>query len=216
MTVAYGVMACFAETGMSPVMVQAANPEQADLLTANPDGLAATVNHKGITNREVLRVTESAEQRMREQATKDGWSFDELMDKISELRTATLDSLINKEMMIQEFDDVLGAVIPEVAMLDHVQRVVNDKFEGDRGAFIRELGTNNLTLEDYIEIIRRQFIVSAMSYKNLGQPANMIPQGNRSDEEQSALIIKEEKEKARLQDEWMEKLREHTCIQKFW
>ncbi|MCS7063390.1 MAG: peptidylprolyl isomerase [Methylacidiphilales bacterium] len=135
------------------VAVLSASPSVAQLMV---NGIAAIVNDRVITFTDVRRIADASEMMLRE-----NYKGPDLDKKIKELRLSALKTLIDRELIIQEFNK-RGLTIPDNFIENRLQQIIRDKFGGDRAAFIRTLQSNNMTLEAYKRELRDEIIVAAM------------------------------------------------------
>ncbi|HSI87236.1 MAG: peptidylprolyl isomerase [Candidatus Methylacidiphilales bacterium] len=134
------------------------------------DGVAAVVNKKVITFSAVRRKVGNAERLIVENMQ----GSPEAMQRVKELRLGTLRALIDQELIIQSFTE-MGAFIPDNAIDEHIRRIVVEKFEGDRTAFIRTLAADGLSLENYRSTVKDQFIIKALEYKHISSSVIISP-----------------------------------------
>ncbi len=125
------------------------------------NGIAAIVNDKVITYSEVRGVVEPRERLLRAQ-----YSGQELVKKITELRKAALQDLIDRELIIQAFQKE-SLVIPPHFVDERVDQVIKESFGGDRTAFIKTMEAQKFTMSKFRELERDKIIVSAMRAKNV-------------------------------------------------
>ena len=125
------------------------------------NGIAAIVNDKVITYSEVREVVEPRERLLRSQ-----YSGQELAKKITELRKAALQDLIDRQLIIQAFEkDKL--VIPSHFIDERVDEVIKENFGGDRHAFIKTMEAQKYTMSKFRDLERQKIIVLAMRSKNV-------------------------------------------------
>ncbi len=125
------------------------------------NGIAAVVNSDVITYSEVRQVVEPRERLLRSQ-----YSGDELAKKIIALRKAALQDLIDRQLIIQQFEkDKLD--IPGFFVDERVKDVIRDSFGGDRNAFIKTMEAQNYSLSKFRTLEREKIIVQAMRSKNV-------------------------------------------------
>jgi parvulin-like peptidyl-prolyl isomerase len=125
------------------------------------NGIAAIVNDKVITYSEVREVVEPRERLLRSQ-----YSGQELVKKITELRKAALQDLIDRQLIIQAFEkDKL--VIPPHFIDERVDEVIKENFGGDRHAFIKTMEAQKYTMSKFRDLERDKIIVQAMRSKNI-------------------------------------------------
>ncbi len=125
------------------------------------NGIAAIVNDKVITYSEVRDVVEPRERLLRAQ-----YSGEELVKKITELRKAALQDLIDRQLIIQAFDKE-KLVIPPHFIDEKVDEVIRDEFGGDRAAFIKTMEAQKYTMSKFRDLEREKIIVQAMRAKNV-------------------------------------------------
>ncbi len=134
------------------------------------NGIAAVVNDKVITYSEVREVVEPRERVLRAQ-----YSGQELVKKITELRKAALQDLIDRQLIIQAFEkDKLQ--IPPHFIDERVDAVIKENFGGDRNAFIKTMESQKYTMSKFRDLERQKIIVQAMRAKNVKSNL-LIPPG---------------------------------------
>lgn len=133
------------------------------------DGVAAIVNDKVITFSEVKKQVDSVERTLRET-----YSGQELINRVKEARLSALKSLIEKELIIQDFNKK-GFFIPENIIEDRLKEVIQTQFDGDRTAFIRTIQANGLSMDQYKQELRENMVVGAMRSKNVSNAVIVSP-----------------------------------------
>jgi peptidyl-prolyl cis-trans isomerase SurA len=125
------------------------------------DGIAAVVNGDIITYSEVRDVVGPREKLLRSQ-----YSGQELIDKIKEARRAALQDLIDRQLIIQDFNKEKFQIPPH--FIDaHVDATIRESFGGDRNTFIKTLQAQNYTLSKFRDLERDKIIVQAWRAKNV-------------------------------------------------
>lgn len=134
--------------------------QQAEII----DGVAAIVNNDVITISQVRELVGA-----RERALREGYQGPDLADRIKEMRLAALKDLVDRQLIIQEFQKMQekGANIPEYVIDDRIQGIIRQEFGGDRAAFIRTLQAQGYTLTRFKEIEKEKIIVQAMRQAKL-------------------------------------------------
>ena len=132
------------------------------------NGIAAIVNNTVITYSEVRDLVEPRERLLRSQ-----YSGAELVKKITELRKAALQDLIDRQLIIQAFDKE-KLVIPPHYIDERVDAVIKENFGGDRSAFIKTMEAQKVTMSKFRDLERQKIIVTAMRAKNV-QSDLLIP-----------------------------------------
>jgi peptidyl-prolyl cis-trans isomerase SurA len=120
------------------------------------NGIAAVVNGEVITFSEVRDLVGP-----REKEAHDTLKGNELVEKIKEIRTAAINDLIDRALIIQEFKGK-GLTIPEYYIDDQIQQVIKTQFGSDRQAFLRTLVAQGYSLEKFRDIQRDMIIVQEM------------------------------------------------------
>ncbi len=125
------------------------------------NGIAAVVNNDVITYSEVRDLVGPRERLLRSQ-----YSGDELAKRIIALRKSALQDLIDRQLIIQQFEkDKLD--IPQYFVDERVQQVIRDSFGGDRNAFIKTMESQRFSLSKFKNLEREKIIVQAMRSKNV-------------------------------------------------
>jgi parvulin-like peptidyl-prolyl isomerase len=133
------------------------------------DGVAAVVNEKVITFSQVRKEVDPTEAQYREI-----YSGVELVEKVKEARLSALKSLIERELIIQEFN-TKGFFIPDNVVEERIRQIVKRDYEGDRAALVRTLQANGLSVSGFKEQIRNQIIVTAMRSRNISSSVIVSP-----------------------------------------
>ncbi|MGC1480632.1 MAG: peptidylprolyl isomerase [Chthoniobacterales bacterium] len=120
------------------------------------DGIAAVVNGEVITYSQVRELIGA-----RERALRDAFRGEELENKIKEMRLAALKDLIDRQLILQEFEEK-GLNIPPYLIDDRVKTIIREEFGGDRAAFVRTLKSQGYTITKFKEIEMEKIIVQAM------------------------------------------------------
>lgn len=120
------------------------------------DGIAAVVNSEVITYSQVRELIGA-----RERALRASLQGEELANQIKEIRFAALKDLIDRQLIIQEFNNK-GLNIPPHLLEDRIQSVIRQEFGGDRSAFVRTLRSQGFSVSKFKEIERDKVIVQAM------------------------------------------------------
>lgn len=134
------------------------------------DGVAAVVNGKVITFSQVREVASS-----RERVFRETYQGQELEDRIKEARLAALKDLIDRELILQDFEKA-GLTIPERVMDQQIATIIREEFGGDRSAFIRTLEAQGFTLSKFRKFEKEKVIVQAMRARNVKVNRVISPQ----------------------------------------
>ncbi|HPA19899.1 MAG TPA: peptidyl-prolyl cis-trans isomerase [Verrucomicrobiae bacterium] len=134
------------------------------------DGVAAVVNGKVITFSDVKRYVGESEQQLVDL----GLRGEELVNRVKELRLDALRALIDRALIIQEWDSK-GLTLPEKITDDRVDEIVRTNFGGDRAAFIRTLQAAGKTYEGFRREQKENIIVQAMTQKFVQEEVVISP-----------------------------------------
>jgi parvulin-like peptidyl-prolyl isomerase len=137
---------------LSPI----AHAEEAQMLT----GLAAVVNSEPITLGQVRDLVGP-----QEEAAKRIYKGAQLIEEIKRIRLLALNELIDRQLILQEFQKLKiknGAEIPPHIIDEHVETIVREQFGNDRQAFIRTLAATGLTPDKFRDMEREKIIIQAM------------------------------------------------------
>lgn len=125
------------------------------------DGIAAVVNQDVITFSQVRELIGTRERTLRETL-----SGQELTKKVTELRTAAVNDLVDRQLVLQEFEKNKFS-IPEFVINDHLATIVREQFNGDRQAFMRTLQAQGFTLQRFRKLETDKMVVQAMRQRNV-------------------------------------------------
>ncbi len=120
------------------------------------DGVAAVVNGEVITISDVTELVA-----LQERSLFDLYGPEEFRSKSTELRSKALEELINRRLIIQEFNS-RGLKLPERYLRERIQEIVRNEFGGDRAAFLKTLQAQGYTLKRFEKAEEEKFVVQAM------------------------------------------------------
>lgn len=125
------------------------------------DGIAAVVNQDVITFSQVRELVGPAEAQARRELRGEA-----LPEKIKEIRLRAINDLIDRQLILQEFNKNKFN-IPDHFVEDRVNTIVREEFGNDRNAFVRTLQAQGYTLERFKNLERDKMIVQAMRGQNV-------------------------------------------------
>jgi peptidyl-prolyl cis-trans isomerase SurA len=125
------------------------------------DGIAAVVNDDVITFSQVRELVGPAEAQARRELRGEA-----LPAKIKEIRLKAINDLIDRQLILQEFNKNKFN-IPDHFVEDRVGTIVREEFGGDRSAFVRTLQAQGYTLERFKNLEKEKMIVQAMRSQNV-------------------------------------------------
>ena len=142
-----------------------------DVYAATPNGIAAVVNGKVITRTEVADAVAAQRQMilMRNQENPM-----QAQKEMMELDATALDSLIERELVLEEFKK-MGGTIKAQYVDDDVNTLIREQFKGDREAFVVELAKSGMTVKKFRELREKMIIVQVMRGKHGGGQAPPTP-----------------------------------------
>jgi beta-lactamase regulating signal transducer with metallopeptidase domain len=126
-------------------------------------GIAAMVNQHPIYEISVEQQTAATEKTLKEHL-----SGNELNQKIAEARQEALQTLIDRELIIESFKSA-GGFIPQEYTNERIDDIVKDQYGGDRNAFLKTLAERRVTLEMYKGEIEDNAIVGYLRNKNVAE-----------------------------------------------
>ncbi len=145
-----------AETRSEPVMV---------------NGIAARVNDAIITFQQIEGEVDEPERLLRSQLRNQP---DVLKQRINQLRNDTVELLIERLLILDDFNTNPNYKLPESIVEEVIRRRIRDKF-GDRARMIKTLEQQGIKLETFRQRIKEDIIVNAMEFKNVGSGIVISP-----------------------------------------
>lgn len=123
------------------------------------EGVLGVVNREVITISQVRDLMESKEKEAR--ATLQGA---ELANKLKELETAAVATLVERTLVLQDAA-TKDVTVPESAIDERVQSIIDTEFGGDRSRFLKSIAGRGFTLEKFRQAQREDLIVEKMRTK---------------------------------------------------
>ena len=130
------------------------------------NGIAAVVNGRPILRSEVEELNKIQEMQLRGSIGDKA----ELDRELSELRQKTLDTLIEQELILKEFEPFEANFRDKVNAYadEHIKtNYIKETFKGDRAKFVRELTASGLSYKKFYEKQRTNIIVQMMRGQNV-------------------------------------------------
>ncbi len=125
------------------------------------DGYAAVVNDRVITIGDVLGFVQPVHEQLRM-----SYEDRELEMKLQEAFDGGRDTLIEKALILEEFEAMEGTM-PDRAVDEHINSIIQERFNNDRAAFLEALGGERMTLEEWREQIKEQLIVTVLRRQSI-------------------------------------------------
>jgi peptidyl-prolyl cis-trans isomerase SurA len=133
------------------------------------DGIAAIVNGDIITYSQVRGLSAPRERLLRTQ-----YHGDELEKQIQAARSAALQDLIDRQLIVQSFHKEKFE-LPEHFVDERVNDIIREDFGGDRSTFIKTLQAQNYSLTEFKRQEMEKIIVAAMRSKNVKPVTTISP-----------------------------------------
>lgn len=135
------------------------------------DGVAAVVNEDIITFSDVKDLMGRTEESLAKAYPR---GSPELAEKIREARKAALDQLIERRLIIQQFNG-RGGKVPDSVIEEDIQSIIDEQYGRDRGVFIRTLEALGMNLETFKERVREKIIVRYMQQHEVSNEIMISP-----------------------------------------
>jgi peptidyl-prolyl cis-trans isomerase SurA len=145
---------------------QQAPPDQEQVL----NGIAAVVNSDVITFEQVQDMVGTRERTLAEQ-----YKGQELADKVKELRMTAVQTLVDNQLILQEFNKN-KFTLPDYVVEEQVQARIKEQFGGDRAAFIRTLEAQGMSMDRFRKMVRDEIIVQAMRQRSVKDDTIISPE----------------------------------------
>jgi peptidyl-prolyl cis-trans isomerase SurA len=133
------------------------------------DGIAAVVNDKVITFQQIKGAVAETEKLLSESL-----QGEELQERVKEAQLEVLKSLIDRDLIIQDFNKS-GGSIPDTFINARVDDEIRERYGGDRMVFIKTLYERGETMAKFREDISDNAIVQYMRQRNVAQTVLVSP-----------------------------------------
>jgi parvulin-like peptidyl-prolyl isomerase len=135
------------------------------------NGIAATVNGRPITKSEV----DEAAKHTRNMINLTIPPGAERNKQLAKIDSEALNSLIERELILAEFDKI-GFVVKEALVDEDVNKIIaGERFNGDRDKFLGELKASGMTLKRFKDLRRKIIAVEMMRGRNGGGTQIVTP-----------------------------------------
>ncbi len=135
------------------------------------DGYAATVDGQVVTVADIMAAMAPVERQLRL-----AYHGDELTRKLSEAYDAALDSLIERALILNEFDRRKDLALPDTYVNARVEEIIRNKFGNNLAEFNKALQAEGLTLDEWKKNLRASIIVSLMREREVDGKVSVSPQ----------------------------------------
>ena len=135
------------------------------------NGIAARVNDAIITFQQIEAEMDEPESLLRSRLRNQP---EVLKQRITQLRNDTVELLIERLLILDDFNTNPNYKLPESFVEEAIRRRIRDKF-GDRARMIKTLEQQGIKLETFRQRIKEEIIVNAMEFKNVGSGIVISP-----------------------------------------
>lgn len=143
------------------------------------DGYAAMVNDRVIMVSDVREQMRPVIRQLNEL-----FSGEQLDEKLDEAYSNALNALIERELIISDFQ-MKGGSIPDNVVDGRIEEILRNRFKGDRVELMKALDEEGMTLGEWREDIRGRIIVSLMREQAVDSKINVSPKDMREAYEQN-------------------------------
>jgi peptidyl-prolyl cis-trans isomerase SurA len=134
------------------------------------DGYAATVNDQVITVVEVMAVMQPLERQLRQ-----AFHGDELNRKLEGAYAGALESLIERALIIDAFNQRKELALPDTYVNARIDEIVRNKFNNNLAEFNKALAADGLTLDEWRKNLRSSIIVNLMREREVDSKVSISP-----------------------------------------
>ena len=100
---------------------------------------------------------------------------EEFNARAQEAREQALEALIERYLIVEEFERQEGE-LPDRVINDHIQRIIDDRFEGDRSKLVDSLRQEQITFDEFKEQRREDLISTLLRQQELRNLPSVSPQ----------------------------------------
>ena len=157
-----------------PAAVVVPEPPQIRDCLIEVNGIAAKVNGRVITKKEVGMMLAPVINQLITQFPRRGSEFQRQLD---ESRDQILDDLIDREIIMSEFAkmEAQGANLPDRAVDQAIQQEVKNVYNGSEQALREELKKARMSMASYRDLTREKLIVQAMRQEHFKDAPPPLP-----------------------------------------
>lgn len=138
------------------------------------DGYAALVNDKVVMVSEVLKAMEPVEKQLRET-----YFDDTLPDKLETAYENTLNSLIERELILSYFAGQKQFSLPDSVIDSRIDEIVRNKFNNNRAELRKVLDQEGLTFDEWRTNYKNSLVVALLREKEVDSKVVISPQAVR-------------------------------------
>lgn len=152
----------------TPVLSQTNAPPKTQ--SVEIDGYAARVNDRVITRGEVRELVMPLMPELYRT-----YQGDQLKEEIEKAFARARDELVERALIMAAYKE-RGGAIPDQYVNDEINRIINERFKGDKALFEQTLSEQKKTREEYMDVVREQMVVSYMIGDEIAKRARITPE----------------------------------------
>ena len=134
------------------------------------DGYAAKVNETIITRSDVRSAMSPILSQLYRR-----YQGDELEQQLEQAYLNAREQLIDQALIVAAFE-ARGGQIPDYYVESEIDRIIRDRFNGERARFEETLAAEQITYDDYLEKTRRNISASMLIREEVNQRARISPE----------------------------------------
>ena len=132
------------------------------------NGIAAVIDGTRVVTKSEVREAVNAQTALLKQRVYSGqMTENDYRSTVKKLEEESLDSLIERELILREFEKMNGEIKSQYIDED-VNRIVREQFDGDRGKFLEELKASNISLRKFRQLREKMLVVQMMRQRETG------------------------------------------------
>lgn len=135
-------------------------------------GIAAIVEGRIITMQELRRKLAP----IIPQIARESRNQNHFQAQVQRVAREILQNEIDRVLIVKAFEDVEEMQIPPSVVQNEFENAIVREFDGDRGAFLEYLRSQNQTVRDYQRELREDIIISVMRSRNRQTQAEVSPE----------------------------------------
>lgn len=157
------------------------------------NGIAAVIDGTRVVTKSEVREAVVAQTALLQHRVRSGqMTAGDYKDTVKKLEAESLSSLIERELILREFEKMNGQMKPQYIDED-VKRIIRTQFDGDRGKFLEELKNSGISLRKFRQLREKMLVVQMMRQRETGKIPPPTP-------EQRDAYLKKNSERFREKD----------------
>jgi len=134
------------------------------------DGYAASVNDQVITMADVIAAMQPVERQLRQT-----YHGEELNRKLEAAYESALDSLIERALILDAFNQRKELSLPDTFVNARVEEIIRNKFNNNLAELTKALEAEGLTMDEWKKNLRSSIIVSLMRDREVDNKISIAP-----------------------------------------